>query len=287
MKRRNRSKYNALAAPIGFWDRPVASLVLLGVCAAFLMVSAVNPAFFGDMRAGASNMFEPALSALSYPVQQASDTVRDVTGLSSLQSRNAELEKENARLREWYQTALNLEDQNKALQALLSLSLEPKQKFITTRVIADPGNAFVKSVLVRAGLSEGANKGNPVVSGDGLIGRVVHSGAHASRVLLLNDVNSRVPVMIEEIDHHAVLAGRNTGMPALDHLAKDANIEEGMRVVTSGFGGMFGPGIPVGQVVREEDGTFAVRLLASLETTQYVRIIQNHEDINLISNDLK
>lgn len=287
MKRRTRNKYQALVAPISFWDKPLASFILLAVSGVFLMISAINPAFFGNFRSGAANVFEPALSALSYPVQEVSGAVRNVTGLSEMQSRNAALEKENARLREWYQTALHLEDQNKALQELLNLKIEEKQKFITTRIIADPGNAFVKSVLVRAGTNDGVLRGNPVISGDGLVGRVVHAGARASRVLLLNDVNSRVPVMIEENDLHAVLAGRNDVMPALDHLPKDVHLEEGMRVVTSGFGGMFAPGIPVGHVVKGEHGGYAVRLLAGLENTQYVRIIQNHEDVNLISGDLQ
>lgn len=274
-------------APLGFWDRPAASIILGGVACALLLASTISPDMFSDVRARTANTVSPLIEALSYPFQATSETVRRVTGLSDIQARNAALEQENLRLRQWYQTALAMQDKNMALEKLLNVKVEPAHDFVTARIIADAGNAFVKSVLVRAGQDDGVQKGNPAVSGDGLVGRVIGVGRAASRILLLNDVNSRVPVMIEETDQHAILAGQNLSRPFLDHVSKDASIASGMRVVTSGFGGMFPAGIPVGIVQETENGQFEVRLFSSLDTTHFVRIIMVHDDPNLVEGKLE
>jgi len=287
LKRRPHSKQFALMAPLSFWDRPLASLVLGGIACGLLLISSLNPGVFIDVRSKAVNTVSPLLSAVSYPAQQVTEYVRQVTGLSDIQARNAALEKENARLREWYQTALVLQDRNKELQTLLNVKVEPDYEFVSARIIADAGSAFVKSLLVKTGASDGVEKGNPVISGDGLIGRVISAGNNASRVLLLNDVNSRVPVLLEGSNHHAVLAGLNDEKPMLEHLSKDVKLQDGVRVVTSGFGGMFPPGLPVGKVVVNENGQYNVALFADLATTQYVRVILSHQDPNLVQGNLE
>lgn len=265
----------------------MASMVLGGIACALLLGSTLSPDIFTDVRSKAMNTVSPVIAAVSYPVQETVGYVRNVTGLSDIQARNAALEQENARLREWYQSAMVLQERNAALEKLLNVKVEPAYKFVTARIIADAGSAFVKSLLVKAGTNEGVYKGNPVLSGDGLIGRVVGTGSNASRVLLLNDVNSRVPVILEENDHHAVLAGQNETRPVLEHLSKDAKIRDGMRVVTSGFGGMFPPGLPVGKVALNDRGQYEVILFSDLKTTQYVRVILAHQDPNLIKGDIQ
>jgi len=262
-------------------------MVLGGIACALLLASALSPDLFTNTRSKAMNTVSPLIAAVSYPVQEAVGYVRNVSGLSDIQARNAALEQENARLREWYQSAMVLQNRNAALEKLLNVKVEPAYKFVTARIIADAGNAFVKSLLVKAGTNEGVYKGNPVLSGDGLIGRVVGTGSNASRILLLNDVNSRVPVILEENDHHAVLAGQNKTRPVLEHLSKDAKIRDGMRVVTSGFGGMFPPGLPVGKVALNDMGQYEVVLFSDLKTTQYVRVILAHQDPNLIKGDIE
>lgn len=265
----------------------MASMVLGGIACALLLASALSPDIFTDARSKAMNTVSPVIAAVSYPVQEAVGYVRNVTGLSDIQARNAALEQENARLREWYQSAMVLQDRNAELEKLLNVKVEPAYKSVTARIIADAGSAFVKSLLVKAGVHDGVRKGNPALSGDGLIGRVIGTGSNASRILLLNDVNSRVPVLLEENDHHAVLAGQNETRPVLEHLSKDAKVNEGMRVVTSGFGGMFPPGLPVGKVALNEMGQYEVILFSDLKTTQYVRVILAHQDPNLIKGDIE
>lgn len=256
-----------------FW---FATLALL------LFVSAsVRPDSMQSVRGAALDVFSPVLAVVNWPVQQAAAYVRTITGLGSLQEENARLKEENLRLRQWYQTALQLKAENESLQKLMNIQLDPARHFVTARVVADSGNAYVKSLLVMAGRDQGIGKGQAVLAGDGLIGRVVESGHRASRVLLMTDVNSRIPVVIEGSNDHGILAGNNTDTPGLDFLPLGAAPADGARVITSGSGGVFPYGLPVGRVVKEGEGRYLVQPFAGADRVTYVRVVDRVEDPNL------
>jgi len=287
LKRRTRNKVLAIIAPYGFGDPRALSVFLVVISCGLLLMSSAKPDIFNNARSATMNAAGPVVSIVSYPVQKVTTFVREVSGLSSMQSRITALEIENARLREWYQTALVLEEQNKALKGLLNVKIEPAYSYVTARIVSDAGNAYVKSLLVKVGASDDVRKGNPVVAGDGLIGRIVNTSDEFSRILLLNDMNSRIPVIVEEVDQHAILAGMNDSQPSLAHISKDAELSVGMRVVTSGIGGNFPSGLPVGRLVADEKGGFKVQLFADLQSVQYVRVIQSHEDPNLVKGKIE
>ena len=277
MKRRIKSKNSIIAAPLGFWDRPASSLILILIASGLVFISGANPDAFNGIRSSATNAMSPLISVVSYPVQQTTTFVRNVSGLSEMQTKIAELEKENARLREWYQTALVLEEQNSSLRELLNVKVDAKREYITGRIIADIGSAFVKSLLVKLGHDDGVKKGFAVVSGDGLIGRLIDVSSQTSRVLLLTDMNSRVPVIIEGTKQHAILAGRNSNDPVLEHLPKEAELKDGARIITSGHGGMFPAGIPIGVVKGVDNNSASVQLFSDMNALQYVRVIAAEE----------
>jgi rod shape-determining protein MreC len=116
-----------------------------------------------------------------------------------------------------------------------------------------------------------------VITGEGLIGRVTEVGDWSSRVWLISDLNSRIPVTIAETGDRAILAGDNTTQPKLLFLARDASVPEGARVVTSGHGGVFPPNLPVGILKEAERGTYTVVPTADLGRITYVRLV----DFNL------
>jgi len=126
----------------------------------------------------------------------------------------------------------------------MNIKVAPDHNFITARVIADSGNAFVKSLLVEAGSLDRVQKNYAVIAGEGLIGRVIEVGKNVSRILLVSDMNSRIPVLIENTSQHAVLAGGNETSPTLEHLPASSGVDVGARIVTSGHGGVFPAGIP-------------------------------------------
>src|SRR5262249_48700346 len=160
---------------------------------------------------------------------------------------------ENERLLNWQQTALKLASENRRLRELLKLTPDPAATFITARVIASSGGAYVRSLMVRAGSANGVARGQAAVAGEGLVGRVSEVGSRAARVILVTDLNSRVPVVVEGSQQRAMLTGDNSERPFLRYLDTSAQLKVGDRVVTSGQGGVFPPGLPVG-VVASLDG---------------------------------
>lgn len=250
-------------------------------------LSAANPATLQGARLAATDALAPVMGALNMPFQIAADYVQTVTGLARLQEENARLLEENSRLREWHNAALSLKAENERLSNLLRLKMPEPHGFVTARVISDAGNAFAQSLLVLAGEEDGVAKGQPVLSGDGVIGRVIESGEKASRILMLTDINSRVPVIIEGHETRAILAGQNHAYPLLDHLPPDHKVETGQRVVTSGHGGLFLPGLPVGVTYVDEHGQVFVQLFADRNRLSYVRIIDKVLDQGILQGQIK
>lgn len=229
----------------------------------------------------------PAIAIVNTPFRVASDYIGAVSGITRLQDEVTRLREENARLHEWHDAALTLKAENTRLSDLLKLKVPEAHGFITARVISDAGNTFAQSVLVLAGDNDGVGKGQAVLSGDGLVGRVIESGHKASRILLLTDINSRIPVVIGGQETRAILAGQNHPYPLLDHLPADHKIRTGERVVTSGHGGLFLPDIPVGQTFVDENGQVFVRLFADVDRLNYVRIIDRVLDKAILEGQIQ
>jgi len=174
---------------------------------------------------------------------------------------------------EWQASARKLAAENVHLRSLLNFAPGAEPGFVTARVIADTGGAFVHSILVSAGVRDGVAKGQAVVTGDGLVGRVHAVGVRAVRVLLVTDLNSRIPVVVEATRTRAILAGDNSERPRLIHLPPGASVSIGDRIVTSGHGGAFPPGIPVGVVAQVNDGAVLVKPYAQRDRLEFVRVV--------------
>jgi rod shape-determining protein MreC len=144
---------------------------------------------------------------------------------------------------------------------------------VSAQVIGNSGGAFVRNVLVNAGSRDGVARGQAAVTGEGLVGRVAEVGERAARILLLNDLNSRIPVILESSRDRAVLAGDNSDEPRLLYLAATAKVKVGDRIVTGGAGGVFPPGLPVGVVAAVDGASVRVEPYAELPRLDYVRIV--------------
>ena len=145
--------------------------------------------------------------------------------------------------------------------------------YITGRVIANSGGAFLRNVLIDVGDRQGVERGQAALGGEGVAGRVTEVGSRASRVLLLTDLNSRIPVVLEDTRERAVLAGDNTSRPRLLYLPEKSAVQVGDRVVTAGSGGVFPPGLPVGAVSSIDGGVVRVEPEAELYHLEFVRIV--------------
>jgi rod shape-determining protein MreC len=112
------------------------------------------------------------------------------------------------------------------------------------------------------------------MTGEGLVGRVTEVGERSARVLLITDINSYVPVVLESSRDRAALAGDNSERPRLLFLPNNAKPQVGERVTTSGHGGVFPAGLPVGVIVSTGDGGVRVQPFVDLDRLENVRLVE-------------
>lgn len=262
-----------LATPIKVLVQRFAFLALIAATFALMMLGKADVVVLERVRSVAADAVTPILDALSRPAATISEITERAHEIAAVDSENARLRSENERLLHWQHVARELAAENAQLKALLNMAAPPAQTFITARVVADAGGAFVRSVLVNAGEREGIKKGEVAVTGDGLVGRVITVGERSSRVLLLTDLNSRIPVELENSREQAVLAGDNTDLPQLVHLAERVPVAVGDRVVTSGTAGAFPPGLPVGVVTSVNESDIRVQPYITWSRLEFVRVV--------------
>jgi rod shape-determining protein MreC len=268
------------------WTVGVA-VVVAAVAAIALVLSdrreTVQSGVINLARATADIGASPVGQAISAPGRwtgQATQYVRDYFGAIS---ENRRLRAENAELRQWKATAVALEDTNARYRALLGFKTNPPIPMASAHVILDSRGPFADTRLADAGKEKGIEIGNPVMNERGLVGRVIGVTHGASRVMLLTDVASRTPVLVDRTDARAILTGDASSTPKLEYLRGMDPIKDGDRILTSGDGGMIPRGLPVGTAVKGLDGVWRVRLDADSSSIDFVRILQ-FKDFSLLAN---
>ena len=262
-----------LAQPVKAWVQRSALLLLITAAVALMLLGRTQSGLVEKARAVVADGVAPILDFASRPISGTVDALESVQNLMALARENAALREANRRLRSWQAVAYRLEAENGALRELLRMAPDPRSRYVTARVVADNGGAFVRSVLVNAGARDGIVQGQAAVTGEGLAGRVAQLGGRSAQVLLITDMNSRIPVMLADSRERAVLAGNNTNRPALLYLSPRNRVEAGDRVLTSGDGGVFPAGLPVGVVAVSDDSTVRVQPFVDWERMEYLRLI--------------
>jgi rod shape-determining protein MreC len=228
--------------------------LLILLSAAVIVLGKADQAAFDSLRTTLTDDVAPALDVLSRPLAAATSVYDRARGLVMMYQDNLRLEQENKRLLQWQQIALKLSADNRELRGLLKVVPDGALSYVTARVIADSGGGYVRAVMINAGTDQGLARGQAAITDRGLVGRLTEVGNRAARILLITDLNSRIPVIVERSHAKAVLAGDNSERPRLLYTNASEPIKIGDRIVTSGEGGVFPPGLPVGVVAALEGG---------------------------------
>lgn len=250
-----------------------AYLGLIVAAFALMLLGKIDTVLVERVRTHTTDALAPIMDVASRPLDAVHDGVEEADALLDIRAENARLREQNAQLLRWQAVARKLEAENRELRALMNVKDERAASYITARVIADTGGTFAHSLILNAGSSDGVRKGQAVMTGEGLVGRVQETGARSARLLLLTDLNSRIPVLVEPSRIRAVLAGTNTERPRLIHLPPGAVVSPGERIVTSGHAGAFPPGVPVGTIATVSDGAIGVQPFVNRARLEYVSVL--------------
>jgi len=246
--------------------------VLIAAAFGLMVLGKADTLLAERMRMALADTMAPLFALIAEPVMSTHRALADVEGLMTLRSENQQLRLDNEQLRRWQAVALALDAENATLKANLRWIPDPTPSFVTARVVADAGGVYARAVLLSTGPNHGLSKGQIALDERGLVGRVTEIGARSARVLLLTDINSRIPVTLETSRARAILVGTNGPRPRLLHWPEGVSPVEGERVVTSAEANAFPAGLPVGVVHYSATNAPEVETAARLDQLDIVRI---------------
>ncbi len=246
-------------------------LILAGALLIFDRPSS-RPGGLTDARRGIEGFFAPVLDIASSPFRALRNLGESFSSYLNAVEDNKHLRKEIADLKEWQYKALATEEKLKAYEKLFSAGPETPGTRIAARSIAESRGPFVHAYLLNVGQEQGVRQGYAVLNTEGILGRVIRTGAHATRVLALTDISSRIPVMSVQSDIHAIMVGDHSKMPLIDYVDPNHTLSEGEIILTSGDGGFLPRGLPVGMVVKGKDQAWRVDLFSNRAAPDYVWI---------------
>jgi len=262
-----------VSPPVKAAAQRLALPMLVFVSALLMVLGKADILVIDKTRAVVADALAPVMEAVAAPLTAASQALATAENAVAVFRENAVLREDNARLLQWQEVARRLASENAALRDLTKLVPDQSATSLSARVIGDSGGAFLRNVLVDAGAKDGVARGEAAMTGEGLIGRVSEVGGRTARILLLTDLNSHIPVMIERTSERALLDGDNSNEPRLSFLDSKSPVTPGDRIVTSGSGGVFPPGLPVGVVSGVANGILRVAPYADLSRLDFVRLV--------------
>ena len=223
-------------------------------------------------RMGLNDLLAPIYAVLAEPLGAMNAAIAEAGRLWGLRAENARLRDENDYLRRWQSIALALDAENARLKASLNWIPDPTANYVTARVVADAGGVYARAALLAVGPNHSIRKGQIALDERGLVGRVTEVGTRTARVLLITDLNSRIPVTMETSRARAILVGTNGARPRLLYWPEGAQPQEGERIVTSAEANAFPANLPIGTVHHSPSGAPEVESFALLQRLEVVRI---------------
>ena len=252
--------------------RKFALASLFAISLILMLVSKNQSVVVDYTETGVVNAFAPIISVLVWPAKMITKTYEYFENLANIRQDNELLRAENDVLRKLQDRYKTLEIENKLLTDLLNYVPLPDVDFVSAKMVAEEDGAFANSIVAYVGDAK-VNKGDVVLSNRGVVGRIDKKLHNYAKVILLNDISSNIPVMIESSRVRGILKGDNSVDPKLVFTPLNVDINVGDRVVTSGVSGVFPAGLPVGYVLSINKNEIRVRLFASLERLECVKIV--------------
>lgn len=257
---------------------PIKRLILVLLCLfliALFLIWRIDSPRVERFRAQVVDAVVPRMDWAMAPVTGSLKILRDYQSYQQLHAQNHELRRELRKMTAWKEAALQLEQENARLRDLNNVRLDPKLTYITAVVLADSGSPFRQSFVINVGSRDGIVDGWATMDGIGLVGRVSGVDANTARVILLTDPTSRIPAKILPSGQQALVVGDNTAAPPIDLLENPDLVRPGDRIVTSGDGEVFPPGLLIGQIAEDPGGRLRVQLAADYERLEFLRVLRD------------
>ena len=224
-----------------------------------------------------SGLFAPLFNVVATPVRAVETMFEGMRTVASLREETVRLRAENERLKRWQRRSEILESENRQLRTVLGAVIPADRQAVTARAIASPGSSFSHTMMITHGTDKRIHRGDPVVTADGLVGYIIEASKRHSWVLMLSDVNSRIPILLSTSSWPGLAIGQNSDMLSLSFLPLEAVPKENELVLTSGHGEILPPGLPVGRVIKGVGREYYIQPVVDLRKVSFVSILVRPE----------
>jgi rod shape-determining protein MreC len=265
-----------IARSRGHSNLPITIVAALGIVV--VLLGKAQSTLFDRARAQISDWMAPSLEVARAPLSGFERWMGSFGEIFTVYRENLKLKEENAQLRQWENAAVVLDERVKRYQLLMHAVPDPELSSVLAQVIGRSSRPFQQTMILDAGRANNVKPGQAVVDARGMIGRIYISGERTSWVILLTDLNSRIPVMIEPGNIQAIMAGDNSSSPAIEVLSWNAHLKGGEQIVSSGDGSLLPPGLAIG-TVSGSNNAWRVSLLADPGSSQDVSILDYRRPI--------
>ena len=255
--------------------RLITALLLLGLFGLFVLWRIDGPRV-EKFRVLVIDTFVPSFEWMLRPMTSVVKLAQNYQSYEKLLEQNKELRRELQQMKSWKEAALQLEQENARLLDLSQLRLDSKLTHVSGIVMADSGSPFRQSVLLNIGSRDGIQDGWAAMDGLGLVGRISGVGSSTSRVLLLTDNASQIPVILQPSGQDAIVMGDNSFAPPVEFIENADLVRPGDRIITSGEGGVLPAGLLVGTLAMDPNGRLRTRLAADYERLEFLKVLRDY-----------
>lgn len=271
-----------------FLRKVLIALVFISALA-FMMLSKADTLILNKTTGTISAFFSPIIKIMQIPGQLAYASYEKAIDIANVYKQNKMLKVENAELIILKNKIRTLQAENKILGEMLNYSSLPEPKFITAKVVAIEDDGFSHSLMVYLGDNHNVDKNQIVLGNDGVVGRIEYVTDKYARVILITDINSKIPIIVERSRERGILSGDNTKLPKLLYMNRMADIKVGDRIVTSGVAGVFPVGLPVGTVSKITKDNIEISPINDIERLEFLKIVDYaiYQDMVKLSKDYK
>ena len=253
-------------------------VVLLIISVAFIILGKINFAPINYLKIGINEIVYRTSFVTSLPEKYIGYSFKAIEEHLNIYKNYNLVEEELKKLKsQRYETDF-LESENKRLKKILE-DITYSSDAVIAKVLIDKQSPFLKSIIINKGSKDDLKKGMAVLSNSYLIGKIVEVNYTTSRVLLLSDLNSRIPVSIEPGSIQSILSGDGKNSGNIQYTKDNISIKTGSIIYTSGTGGLLKPGIPIGKIYNIEKQNI-VDFFVDFTQLRYVKVASYIEEEN-------
>jgi rod shape-determining protein MreC len=253
--------------------RKIETIFFIILSVIFLITSKINHDFSNKI----SNIFitisVPIIKIVSFPINGTIDLIVNFGELATAKRENIKLREELFKLQNYYLTSLAIHQENKELRSALNFVKSKTENYKVARIIGMSHQAFDQKLLIDSGKSRDIKEGQIIAGNRGVIGRVSEVFEDKSRILLLTDSSSRIPIIASRARNRGILAGNNSGLMEILYLPKNHQIAVGDKIFTSSDGDTVPPGLLIGVVKKIDKNSVYVSGIEDINSLNIVTII--------------